>query len=148
MVNCAEIFNSQMNKVTGFIALRMGDMQKTVRWIIFCELLSTLAADVLPLDTLRRQFGFSRMPSWCHWSVALALLCLNKWSGNSEAFCQSFEDGSFCLDTCALPCQMVKPYHFFLLTLVGGSLACGYISITMLARKKPSILCHAKPCGI
>ena len=30
---------------------------------------------------------------------------------------------------------MVKQYHFFLLTLVDGSLVCGYMSIAMLAKK-------------
>ena len=100
-----------------------------------CELLFTLAADVLQLDTLRRQFGFSTMPLWYHWSVALVLLCLNKWNGNSDTFCQSFGDGNFCVNTCALTCQVVKQHHFFLLTLVGGCLACGYMSIAMLAKK-------------
>ena len=65
----------------------------------------------------------------------MVLLCLNKWNGNSDTFCQSFGDGNFCVNTCALTCQVVKQHHFFLLTLVGGCLACGYMSIAMLAKK-------------
>ena len=32
MVNCAEILNLQMNTTVGFIALRMDDMQRVIRW--------------------------------------------------------------------------------------------------------------------
>ena len=108
VVTCAEILNLQMNKDNGFFALRMEDTQRIIRWRIFNELLFTFAADVLLQDMLHRQFGFLRRPLLYHWSVALALLCLNKWSGNSDAFCQSFVDGSFRVDTCALPCRVVR----------------------------------------
>ena len=97
--DCVAIWNLRMNKANGFIALHMGDMQRTSRWRIFGELLFTFAAHVLPADMLRKQFGFSKKPLLYHWSVACLRLWTNKWCGNSNAFCRSFEDGTFRVDT-------------------------------------------------
>ena len=58
VVTCAEILNLQINNANGFFALRMEDTQRIIRWNIFNELLFTFAADVLPQDMLRMQFGF------------------------------------------------------------------------------------------
>ena len=66
VVTFAEILNLQINIANGLIALQKDDMQMIIRRRIVCKSLFTLAADVLALEILRRQFGFSMTPLLYH----------------------------------------------------------------------------------